>query len=43
MPPVLKPEAWLFWLGEQQAELLQLKVLLRPLLAGQRAHRQREE
>jgi putative SOS response-associated peptidase YedK len=30
MPAVLKPEAWPFWLGEQAADLPQLKALLAP-------------
>jgi putative SOS response-associated peptidase YedK len=30
MPAVLKPEAWPLWLGEQPAELAQLKALLAP-------------
>jgi putative SOS response-associated peptidase YedK len=30
MPAVLKPEAWPTWLGEQSAELPQLKALLAP-------------
>jgi putative SOS response-associated peptidase YedK len=30
MPVVLKPEAWPAWLGEQPADVLQLKALLAP-------------
>jgi putative SOS response-associated peptidase YedK len=30
MPAVLKPEAWPLWLGEQPAELAQVKALLAP-------------
>jgi putative SOS response-associated peptidase YedK len=30
MPVVLKPEAWPLWLGEEPAELTQIKALLRP-------------
>jgi putative SOS response-associated peptidase YedK len=30
MPAVLKPEAWLVWLGEQPADVPQLKALLAP-------------
>jgi putative SOS response-associated peptidase YedK len=30
MPAVLKPEAWPHWLGEQPAQLPQLKALLAP-------------
>jgi putative SOS response-associated peptidase YedK len=30
MPAVLKPEAWPRWLGEQPAELAQIKALLAP-------------
>jgi len=32
MPAVLKPETWPVWLGEQPAEVPQLKALLAPLL-----------
>ena len=30
MPAVLKPEAWLLWLGERPADVPQLKALLAP-------------
>jgi putative SOS response-associated peptidase YedK len=30
MPAVLKPEAWSVWLGEQPADVPQLKALLAP-------------
>jgi putative SOS response-associated peptidase YedK len=30
VPVVLKPQAWPVWLGEQPAEVLQLKALLAP-------------
>jgi putative SOS response-associated peptidase YedK len=30
MPAVLKPEAWPVWLGEQPADVPQLKALLAP-------------
>jgi putative SOS response-associated peptidase YedK len=30
MPAVLKPEAWPAWLGEQPADVPQLKALLAP-------------
>ena len=30
MPAVLKPEAWPVWLGEEPADLPQLKALLAP-------------
>jgi putative SOS response-associated peptidase YedK len=30
MPVVLKPQAWPAWLGEQSAEVPQLKALLAP-------------
>ena len=30
MPAVLKPDAWPLWLGEQPAELAQVKALLVP-------------
>ena len=50
MPAVLKPEAWPVWLGEQPADVPQLKALLAPypfrghdLLAGERARRQRQK
>jgi putative SOS response-associated peptidase YedK len=50
MPVILKPDAWPMWLGEQPAEVPQLKSLAGPLpfpghdlLAGQRAGRQRQE
>jgi SOS response associated peptidase (SRAP) len=45
MPLVLKPEVWSLWLGEQPADVLQLKALLAPypsdddLLAGEGARR----
>jgi len=32
MPVVLKPETWPVWLGEQPADVLQLKALLAPAL-----------
>jgi putative SOS response-associated peptidase YedK len=34
MPAVLKPEAWPLWLGEQPAELAQVKALLVPYPSG---------
>jgi putative SOS response-associated peptidase YedK len=34
MPVILKPETWPVWLGEQPAELPQLKGLLTPYPAG---------
>jgi hypothetical protein len=49
MPVVLKPQAWPVWLGEEPADLPQLKALLAPypsdemMLAGERACRQRQE
>jgi hypothetical protein len=50
MPAVLKPEAWPVRLGEQPADVPQLKALLAPypfrghdLLAGERARRQRQK
>jgi putative SOS response-associated peptidase YedK len=50
MPAVLKPESWPVWLGEQPADVPQLKTLLAPypsdemiLLAGGRTRRQRQE
>jgi putative SOS response-associated peptidase YedK len=30
MPVILKPEAWPVWLGEQPAEMSDLKALLAP-------------
>jgi putative SOS response-associated peptidase YedK len=35
MPAILKPEAWPAWLGEEPADLLQLKSLLAPYPAGE--------
>jgi putative SOS response-associated peptidase YedK len=35
MPPVLKPEAWPVWLGEQPANIPQLKALLAPYPSGE--------
>jgi putative SOS response-associated peptidase YedK len=50
MPVVLKPEAWAVWLGQEQADVPDLKTLLAPfpfgtdhLLARERAGRQRQE
>ena len=50
MPAVLKPEAWPVRLGEQPADVPQVKALLAPypfrghdLLAGERARRQRQK
>jgi len=39
MPVVLKPNAWPVWLGEEPANVPQLKALL----AGERSRRQRQE
>jgi hypothetical protein len=46
MPAVPKPDLWPLWLGEQPAELAQIKALLAPYpsedmiwLAGQRPRR----
>ena len=33
MPAVLKPDVWPLWLGEQPAELAQIKALLGPYLS----------
>jgi putative SOS response-associated peptidase YedK len=35
MPVILKPEAWPVWLGEQPAEVPQLKALLAPYPANE--------
>jgi putative SOS response-associated peptidase YedK len=49
MPIVLKPQAWPVWLGEQPADVPQLKAMLAPYPAAEMncwpvsARRQRQE